>query len=187
MTIYSFWMFDRHCNCIYTREWTRSSPLVPSHSSHSSVSSTSSATTLPAGAIGTVNASNQNDSAKLLFGALFSLRNIANKLGTLPFNEDTSVTDPLAIHRKNSLKSFATGKYRAHFMETALGLYFCILSDPNVADLQIVLKDLYADVYVNHVVKNSASDVDFPAEEVIGNESFVRGVDQLITALPAFA
>lgn len=146
MTIYSFWIFDRHCeyihfrtkelfiflteiigNCIYNREWTQ---VVPQHTS-------SEPSSLPSGSI---NSKNSEDSAKLLFGALFSLRNIARKLGD-EFEEE------------NTLNSYSTSKYRAHFYESASGLRFCILSDPKTQHLQNVLKEIYSNFYVEHIVK----------------------------------
>lgn len=89
---------------------------------------------------GSINSKNSEDSAKLLFGALFSLRNIARKLGD-GFDEE------------NTLDSYATAKYRAHFYESASGLRFCILSDLKTQNLQHVLKEIYSNIYVEHIVK----------------------------------
>ncbi|RLV94122.1 Trafficking protein particle complex subunit BET5 [Spathaspora sp. JA1] len=58
MTIYSFFIFDRHCNCIYNREFTH--------------------TTQPNN--GLINKNNTSHSSKLLFGILYSLKSIATKL-----------------------------------------------------------------------------------------------------------
>lgn len=60
MTIYSFWIFDKHCNCIYDREWT----LLGNPKS------------------GTTNSKQNDDIAKLLYGIIFSLRSISGKLTT---------------------------------------------------------------------------------------------------------
>lgn len=60
MTIYSFWIFDKHCNCIYDREWT----LLSNPKS------------------GTTNSKQNDDIAKLLYGVIFSLRSITGKLST---------------------------------------------------------------------------------------------------------
>lgn len=56
--IYTFCIFDRHCNCIYHREYPREGDEQ-----------------------GTINKNNQSDAATLLFGVIFSLNNIVSKLG----------------------------------------------------------------------------------------------------------
>ncbi|ODQ56779.1 hypothetical protein WICANDRAFT_81612 [Wickerhamomyces anomalus NRRL Y-366-8] len=156
MTIYSFWIFDRHCNCIYNREWTQ---IIPQHTTDSS--------SLPSGSI---NSKNSEDAAKLLFGALFSLRNIARKLGD-GFDEE------------NTLNSYSTAKYRAHFYESASGLRFCILSDPKTQHLQNVLKDIYSNIYVEHIVKNPLSPVDFKPGSKITNPRFIRLIDNYLPTI----
>lgn len=60
MAVYSFWIFDKHCNCIYDREWT----LMTNPKS------------------GTTNSKQNDDIAKLLYGMIFSLRSITTKLSS---------------------------------------------------------------------------------------------------------
>ncbi|SMN18746.1 similar to Saccharomyces cerevisiae YML077W BET5 Component of the TRAPP (transport protein particle) complex [Maudiozyma saulgeensis] len=60
MTIYSFWIFDKHCNCIYDREWT----LLANPKS------------------GTTNSKQNDDISKLLYGIIFSLRSVTGKLSS---------------------------------------------------------------------------------------------------------
>ncbi|CAI5758530.1 unnamed protein product [Candida verbasci] len=60
MTIHSFIIFDRHCNCIYKREY--------SHELNNNPLS------------GPINKNNDSNSSKLLFGILYSLKTIASKL-----------------------------------------------------------------------------------------------------------
>ncbi|ODV76098.1 TRAPP subunit BET5 [Cyberlindnera jadinii NRRL Y-1542] len=148
MTIFSFWIFDRHCNCIYSREWTQ--VLNPATESS-----------------GTINAKANEDNAKLLFGVLFSLRNIARKVGDTPEQE-------------NTLNSFATAKYRAHFYESPSGLRLCILSDLETQNLQTQLRDVYSNIYVEHIVKNPLSPVDFKPGSKITNQRFIRLVDRYL-------
>ncbi|SCU78358.1 LAME_0A04236g1_1 [Lachancea meyersii CBS 8951] len=125
MALYSFWIFDRHCNCIFDREWT----LKTNPSS------------------GTTNSKLNEDTAKLLYGMVFSLRSISQKLGSKgSFNE---------------IRTIATGKYRAHILCTASGLWFILLSDLGQEDLSQVLRYLYSEIYVKTVVYNWLSPVDF--------------------------
>lgn len=62
MTIHSLYIFDRHCACIYFQAW------------NSTVSET---------AVGTVDPKTAEDS-KLIYGTVFSLKNIINKLSPTP-------------------------------------------------------------------------------------------------------
>ncbi|CAK7896704.1 trafficking protein particle complex subunit Bet5p [[Candida] anglica] len=147
--IHSFYLFDRHCNCIYTREWNHRDD-------------------------GSVNKSNDSDAAKLLFGLVYSLKNISTKLGS-------SETAP------NLLKSFATMKYRIHLYETASGLRFCLISDVGLDNLQPVLHHLYTDIYIRTVVQNCLSPVDFQVGEKLSNSNFIIELDSFIQSLSVFA
>lgn len=149
--IYSLYLFDRHCNCIYSREWTHKDE-------------------------GSVNKSNESDASKLLFGLIYSLKNISTKLGS-PENSSQS---------QNVLKSFSTKNYRIHLFETALGLRFSLISDVNLDNLQAVLHKLYTDIYLRTVVHNSLSPVDFKPGERISNSDFIIEVDNLIQGLSVF-
>lgn len=116
-------------NCIYSREWT---PIdvrkqIPQHQSQQ---------TLP----GSINTRNNDHVAKLLFGALFSLKQISSNL-----NSSTT--------QMNNLKSFSTAKYRCHFFETGTGIKFCLLTDPSVENMQFALKEIYANLFINCVIK----------------------------------
>lgn len=90
---------------------------------------------------GTINLSNEKDPAKLLFGALFSLRRISSQL------------NPLDGKRQNNLKSYSTAKYRCHFFETGTNLKFVLVTDPSIQDAQRELQHMYAQIYVDTVVR----------------------------------
>lgn len=147
--IYSLHVFDRHCNCVFSRNYAEDS----------------------------VNSDNFADSAQLLFGALYLLRNIAHKLG-LPPQLETEFPRP------NRLGGFATPRYRAHTYDTASGMIFCLILDPQTDNLQGVLHELYSKAYVETVVKNAAASVDLVPGEVIALEGFRKRVDEVIQSLP---
>ncbi|ODV95692.1 hypothetical protein PACTADRAFT_3380 [Pachysolen tannophilus NRRL Y-2460] len=166
MAVYSFWIFDRHCNCIYSREWVAITQDKPDHQQEQTQKNITNT--------GTINARNQDHVAKLLFGAIFSLKQISSKLN--PQEETTA----------NNLKSFSTLKYRCHFFETGTGLKFCLLTDPKTENMQFVLKEIYAKLYYEKIVKNVLSPVDFKENEYIDNEVFITGVDNYISSLAVF-
>ncbi|SCV01102.1 LAMI_0G09340g1_1 [Lachancea mirantina] len=156
MAIYSFWIFDRHCNCIFDREWT----LKAKQSS------------------GVVNSKQNEDTAKLLFGMIFSLKSICRKLG----NEDVS----------NEIRTIATGKYRVHVLTTASGLWLVLLTDVQQKNVSEVLHHLYGEIYVPSVAENWLSPIDFAEKEEekmgqgfrkIQNRYFLRAVEQYLSPM----
>lgn len=149
MTIYALYIFDRHCSCIYSREFSQS-PNDP----------------------GSVNKSNDSDMTKLLFGMVYSLKNLSVKLGP----EDSF----------NVLRSFSTSHYRIHFSESLSNFKFALVSDLEVENLQDALWHLYSEVFVNTVVHNALSPVEF-GEGKINNVSFTRASDNFLRSLPQFS
>ena len=161
MTVYSFYIFDRHgpfppnhinpqhhlhmtyncltfsflppAECIYSKHWLpRPSPPPTISSSSSSLTPDgrhrrrqhhSSSTTTDDG-----------DQAKLIFGAVFSLRSMVRKLGGA---DDAFV-------------SYATADYKLHFFETASNLRFVLLTDPATQSMRSVLHQIYVSLWVEH-------------------------------------
>lgn len=149
MTIYAFYIFDRHCNCIYSREF--------SHRENDP---------------GYFNRNNESDVAKLLFGMVYSLKNLSLKLG------------PEGSF--NLLRSFSTNQYRIHFTESLSNFKFALVSDLSVENLQSAMWHLYSEVFVSTVVFNALSPVEF-GESKITNKSFISASDKYLMALPVFA
>ncbi|WPK23406.1 hypothetical protein PUMCH_000645 [Australozyma saopauloensis] len=148
MTIYSFYIFDRHCSCIYSREYTHTTP-----------------------GNGRTNVNNESDVAKLLFGTLYSLKTLSLKL-----DDSQSL---------NSLRSFSTGAYRVHFFESLSNFKFVLITDLAVETLQTQLQQLYGVVFVNNVIMNALSPVEFGSAKIT-NDSFVRLADNFLRLLPVF-
>lgn len=149
MTIYSFWLFDRHCKprvlppvltrigeCIYQREWhTNRDPSPATYHKHTTSTGSDFLTRAAQISRPASNRTTQDD-AKLIFGIVHSLRNIVRKLT----DEDSFVT-------------FNTSKYRLHYFETPSNLKFVMLSDPKMESLRLVLHQIYVQLYVEYVVK----------------------------------
>ncbi|ODV80472.1 snare-like protein [Suhomyces tanzawaensis NRRL Y-17324] len=154
--IHSFFIFDRHCNCIYSREYTNGDAI---------------------------NKTNDSDTAKLLFGILYSLKNISGKLAHT--NDDSGFAPS-----NNTLKSFTLGTYRAHYLESMTGLKFILVSDTHIDNLQPVLWELYSTHYLKNVVHNGLSPVEFLAENdpysKISNHNFIVQSDAYIQSLPVY-
>lgn len=146
--LYSFYIYDRHCNCIYHRQF---SPVSD----------------------GTVNSANETDIAKLLFGVLYSLKNLSSKLGDLN-------------NGYNNLNSFSSSIFRVHYLETLTNLKFVLVTDPVIDNLQSILWELYSTYYLNNIVYNPLLPVDFKPEDKITNINFINQTDQFLRSLPVF-
>lgn len=75
----------------------------------------------------------QND-AKLIFGTVFSLRNMVRKLG----GED------------DAFISYRTGQYRLHYYETPTNLRFVLLTDTATLSMRNVLHQIYINLWVEY-------------------------------------
>uniref|UniRef100_A0A093UWY2 Trafficking protein particle complex subunit n=1 Tax=Talaromyces marneffei PM1 TaxID=1077442 RepID=A0A093UWY2_TALMA len=150
MTVYAFYIFDRHGR-------------------PTSISGKSSLSTLQlqqgsnAGPGGTSRSA--DDDAKLIFGTVFSLRNMVRKLG----GED------------DSFISYRTSQYQLHFYETPTNIKFVMLTDLKSPSMRIALQQIYVNLYVEYVVKNPLSPVEHPGGLGVNNELFEESLEQFVT------
>ncbi|PHH63218.1 hypothetical protein CDD81_6170 [Ophiocordyceps australis] len=145
MVVYSFYIFDRHTECIYVKSW----PLATARLS------------------GPSSSSSNNDDAKLIFGTVFSLRNMVRKLGG---DDDAFI-------------SFRTAQYKLHYYETPANLRFVLLTDTASASMRNVLHQIYINLWVEYVVKNPLAPVEHKGGAGVKNELFELGLDQFIRGL----
>ncbi|KAI4151584.1 MAG: hypothetical protein LQ341_000879 [Variospora aurantia] len=157
MVVYSFYIFDRHAECIYKKKWT------PRPSSTSSKPNQYDG--LPEGVLHP-KALSAEDDAKLIFGTIFSLRNMVRKLGGPDDNFET----------------YRTGHYKLHYYETPTSLKFVMVTDTKTNNLRIVLHQIYVSLYVEYVVKNPLSPIEHPGGVGVDCEMFELGVEQFVNA-----
>ncbi|KAI0997016.1 hypothetical protein K3495_g11168 [Podosphaera aphanis] len=179
MVVYSFYIFDRHTECIYSRLWIRQSHTSNSNSNSASHPFSASSTDQAAVASTTTTSNNPDpararparlsakDDAKLIFGTIFSLRNMVRKLGG----------------PDDSFISYRTGQYKLHYYETSTSVKFVMLTDPATPNMRNVLHQIYVNLYVEFVVKNPLSPVEHKGGEGVGNELFELALNQFIKGL----
>ncbi|MCJ1225372.1 TRAPP subunit bet5 [Toensbergia leucococca] len=155
MVVYSFYIFDRHADCIYKKKW------LPRPTSSSSRATQSNG--LLTGATHG-KALSAEDDAKLIFGTIFSLRNMVRKLGG---PEDNFI-------------SYRTGHYKLHYYESPTSLKFVMVTDTKTNNLRIVLHQIYVSLYVEYVVKNPLSPIEHPGGLGVNCEMFELGLEQFI-------
>ncbi|KAI2612462.1 snare-like protein [Hypoxylon fragiforme] len=210
--VYSFYIFDRHTECVYSKLWvprpipsssitsppsSRPPSQQPSsalqqqqqiqqqhqHPHHSTTTTTASNTiAVPQPPAPTTSSSNTggppgprrrgkgtaaSDDAKLIFGTVFSLRNMVRKLG----GED------------DAFIAFRTQHYKLHYYETPTNLRFAMLTEPGALSMRNVLHQIYINLWVEYVVKNPLSPVEHKGGEGVKNEMFEMGLDKFIRGL----
>lgn len=159
MVVYSFYIFDRHsksihvlefaidtksypsAECIYSKLWHRNNdrPLSTTGATARPISGSSNSSAVPPLNVpelavpksrpGKLSA---QDDAKLIFGTIFSLRNMVRKLGG----------------PDDSFISFRTGQYKLHYYETPTNIKFVMLTDTQTPTMRQVLHQIYVNLYV---------------------------------------
>jgi len=153
--------------CIYSKRWTPQATSAGGKTtrpvSGSSVTSNGEATTGRKGM-------SHSDDEKLIFGLVFSLRNMVQKLG----GED------------DTFLSYRTGEYKLHYYETPTRMKFVMLTDTKQNNMRPYLHQIWANLYVEFVVKNPLAPTEHPGGIGVANEMFERGLQTFIEAvLPA--
>ncbi|KAJ5888934.1 hypothetical protein N7495_008975 [Penicillium taxi] len=164
MVVYSFYIFDRHAECIYKRRWLNRPASIVGKSSRS-VDTQPQASTMGSGQ--TVRSG--DDDAKLVFGTVFSLRNMVRKLGG---EEDNFV-------------SYSTSQYKLHYYETPTNIKFVMLTDLKSPSMRIALQQIYINLFVEYVVKNPLSPTEHPGGVGVNNELFEESLEQFVTRVLA--
>lgn len=141
MTIYSFWLFDRHAECIFHKRW---------HGSGRGSGPTS-----------------ESDVAKLIFGIVYSLRNVARKLT----NDQSFLT-------------YTASQYKLHYYESPSNLRLVMITTPEMESVVRALQQIYANLFLEFVIKNPLAPMN---PMVVDNELFTLGLDAFVSSLPGFA
>ncbi|KAK4972502.1 hypothetical protein LTR28_012565 [Elasticomyces elasticus] len=165
MSVYSFYIFDRHTECIYSRRWA---PRPDSAGSKASQRG-SGPNALSNGYVPAVGrkALSKEDDAKLIFGTIFSLRRMVRQLGG----------------PDDSFLSYRTGEYKLHYFETPTNLKFVMLTDTRINNMRTVLHQIWSNLYVEYVVKNPLSPVEHPGGIGVANELFELGLNTFINSV----
>ncbi|KAJ0365064.1 hypothetical protein COL154_004558 [Colletotrichum chrysophilum] len=170
MVVYSFYIFDRHTECIYSKTWlpaNRPASLPPPSSS----AGPGAAAAAPSQQLRRAHTNSAKDDAKLIFGTVFSLRNMVRKLGG---DDDAFI-------------SYRTSGYKLHYYETPSNLRFVMLTDTATLSMRNVLHQIYINLWVEYavsaVVKNPLAPAEHKGGEGVKNELFELGLDQFIRGL----
>lgn len=181
--MYSFFIFDRHTECIYQKRWAAHPSAVAPAANGDAVISPAKPETLPASKLNSAAGTStitggfqparrtaqvkRADDAKLLFGVVFSLRNIVRRLGG----------------QDDEFISYTTGEYKLHYYETPTSLKFCMMTDLKTNNLRVVLHQIWVNLYVEYVVRNPLSPAEHPGGVGVNNELFELGLDRFVVCI----
>ncbi|KAK2064249.1 sybindin-like family protein [Colletotrichum caudatum] len=166
MVVYSFYIFDRHTECIYTKMWLPAERPA-SQTALPVPGATPGSGGPPSQQLRRNQVNSAKDDAKLIFGTVFSLRNMVRKLGG---DDDAFI-------------SYRTSTYKLHYYETPSNLRFVMLTDTATLSMRNVLHQIYINLWVEYVVKNPLAPAEHKGGEGVKNELFELGLDQFVRGL----
>jgi len=210
MTIYSLYVFDRHCACIYYQDWHRTKrpklaveggilPAVsravftPPQSRGNVVSSTGfnsprNALSSTAGVVVAVNETSAQPLTPIQ-------QTSSATQSSLPFDEEAKLVYGVVLSLRNMIKkltgrdeqfvNYRTTSYKLHLYETLSGYKFIMLTDPSTDSLRFVLRQIYIGPFIEYVVRNPLVRMD-SRECGVDNEYFRASVDRLVRGLSVF-
>ncbi|KZT11033.1 TRAPP complex subunit bet5 [Laetiporus sulphureus 93-53] len=215
MTIYSLYIYDRHCNCVYYQDWHRTrrprvaveggmlpavSAAVYPQKEEPVVDNTSRFSTprnTLASSSGILVALNEDAPRTPLPpprpSSPFTPAPPSNAM--LTFDEESKLVYGVVLSLRNMIKklsgrdeqfvNYRTSSYKLHLHETLSGYKFVMLSDPSVDSLRFVLRQIYSGPFLEYVVRNPLAPMD-SREQGIDNEYFRTSTDRMIRGLTVF-
>ncbi|KAH9816494.1 Sybindin-like protein [Melampsora americana] len=112
-----------------------------------------------------------DEEAKLVYGLVFSLRNLVRKL----------------TGREEPVHYYTTSTYSLHLFTTPTNITFVLLSSPITESLQPVLKNIWKTSWTDFVIRNPLVSIDSAQSgRGVDNELFRRSVDNTMRALTIF-
>ncbi|KAI0699559.1 TRAPP complex subunit bet5 [Cytidiella melzeri] len=212
MTIFSLYVYDRHCTCVYYQDWHRTKAPRPA----------AEGGILPAvsqqiyqfrGEDGTLSVANSSprNTLSTSSGVVVAVNDdlprsplphpIAQPPAPKPvstglaFDEEAKLVYGVVLSLRNMIKkisgrdeqftNYRTSTYKLHLYETASGYKFIMLSDPSADSLRFVLRQIYSGPFLEYVVRNPLTSMD-SKEHGIDNEYFRTSVDRMVKGLSVY-
>lgn len=142
--IYNFYVFSRTGKCLFYKEWHRPQNTLQD---------------------------DPEEERKLVFGMLFSLKDLASKLSP------SEGTEGLHIVKTNA--------FTLHHYQSVTGLVFILNTDNDVPDQYQTLKHIYANIYIEYVARNPLyrrEDPDDPIDSALFEKKLEEALQARIKA-----
>jgi hypothetical protein len=88
----------------------------------------------------------------------------------------------LALSNQVSFLCYRTKEYKLHYYETLSRMKFVMLTGTNTNNLQLVLHQIWATLYLEYVAKNPLSPVEHSRGVGVFNELFDQGLERFIVS-----
>lgn len=208
MTIYSLYIYDRHCACVYYQDWHRTRRPKPAVEGGilNAVSRAVAPQAADTSAVNTSAFSSPRNTLSSTTGFVVAVGDDPSstlpqtavdgpKSNALPFDEEAKLVYGVVLSLRNMVKklsgrdeqftSYRTSAYKLHLYETMSGYKFIMLSDPSTDGLRFILRQIYNGPFVDYVARNPLVSMD-SREQGIDNDYFRASVDRLIRGLSVF-
>jgi len=203
--IFSLYIFDRHCICIYYQDWHRTRRPRPAAEGNILPGVARAVSPPRAGASPEMGYTSPRHTLASSSGVVVADRasppapapaQPPPSSSALPFDEEAKLVYGVLLSLRNMVKklsgreehlvNYRTSSYKFHLFETLSGYKFVLLSDPAADSLRFVLRQLYTGPFLEYVVRNPLVRMDSHSHG-IDNEHFRAGTDRLIRSHSSFA
>jgi len=205
MTIYSLYIYDRHCACVYYQDWHRTKQpkrageggILNAVSQAVSPLATDSVAPAPSSFTSPRNTLSLTTGLVVAMGEDPPVQNPVEPVrsNTLPFDEEAKLVYGVILSLRNMVKklsgrdeqftSYRTSTYRLHLYETVSGYKFVMLSDAATDGLRFILRQIYNGPFLDYVVRNPLVPMD-SRDQGIDNDYFRASIDRLVRGLSVF-
>jgi len=214
MAIFSLYIFDRHCSCVYYQDWHRSRRPKPAGPGKLPPAVAQAVEHKPKPSDSLPPITSPRNTLRSSTGFVVALGNDAQpslnsplRTSTLPpaaavptsalaFDEEAKLVFGVVLSLRNMVKKLSgrdeqfvnlrTSAYKMHLFETLTGYKFIMLSHPSAESLRFHLRQLYAGPFLEYVVRNPLVTMD-SKERGIDNDNFRAATDRFVRSLPAYA
>ncbi len=139
------YIFNRKGKCLFYKEWNRPFNTL---------------------------ADDPEEEKKLVFGMLFSLKDLVSKL------------TPSGTANSEAIHSMRTDNFTLHHFQSVTGLMFVINTDSQSYDLHLQLEWIYRNLFVEFVSRNPLYTL--KPDETVNCPLFAQKLEEYITSLPAW-
>ena len=128
-----------------------------------------------------------DEETKLVYGVIFSLRNMVKKMAGRSAIYSWHVRYLLkryTCYREEPFLAYKTSAYKLHFFESPSGFKFVLLSDPLIDSLRFLLRQIYQTAFQDHVVRNPFIQLDSRvSKRGLDNDAFRNAIDIIISSV----